>query len=190
MTNFIKVIADLLGNDKFINGLRKVGGQKRYHQEPDALVHSALVAAEAVKIWGPNTLMVLVAWLHDLGKITAHVQKPNGDFSYPDHARVGGELLKEFISEELPQFTVIQWYIINHIRPLHWAGCDYSREEAMESLSNHSNLQVTNDMFDNLVRLSICDVLGAIPEDKDQQERTVKYLESLLKRPIPLLPAL
>ena len=185
MTNIKLIIANILGNSEFIEGLKRVGGQTRYHQEGNALIHTIMVMIQAAIMWGADNLMVLVALMHDVGKITAHVRKPNGDFSYPNHAKVGAEMLGSFIDEALPEFPLIKWYVANHIRPLHWGGCGYDRNEAMEQVANHSDITVSDEMFDNLVKLAICDVLGSIPEDKGDQRRSVEYLESLLKRPIP-----
>jgi hypothetical protein len=152
-----------------------VGGHKKYHLEGDALKHTLLVASEAAKRFGSGSLMHLVAILHDVGKIRHHVELPDGSFQYPHHSDGGADELGIFISEDLPEFQEIRWYVYHHIQPLFFPH-DMSREEAK------GIVEAPNDeWFDNLVGLVICDLNGSHAIDGPQSEK-LAYLESLIQK--------
>ena len=134
--------------------LREVGGHKVYHLEGDAQTHTMLVMLEAIKLFGIDSLMVLVALLHDVGKIYSSVCNGPGDWSYPNHARAGAENLDKFLPPSHPQFLVVQWYIANHIKPLFWRGKDL--RSAIQAMNVPTGASIVD-----LAKLAICDVLGS-----------------------------
>ena len=176
MTDFKYLIEQLLQNEEF-KKLELVGGHTTYHLEGDALTHTLLVAEFAKQRWGKYSLMHCVALLHDIGKITHHVKHGEGDFTYPHHSDGGAEELGNFISEDLPEFEEIKWYVYNHIKPMFWAY-NLTRDQAKAEL--HGNFD--DQMFNNLIGLVICDLKGSmcIPEVQQDQDKKIKFLESLI----------
>ena len=135
--------------------LREVGGHKVYHLEGDAYTHTMLVMLHAIKLFGIDSPMVLVALLHDIGKIYTSVCHGPGDWSYPNHAKIGAENLDKFLPVSHPEFFKVQWYIANHIKPLFWIGKDL--EEVIPSMQVPEGCSIVA-----LAELAICDILGSL----------------------------
>lgn len=160
---------------RFLN-LAQIGGGKRYHREGNALTHTFLVFLEAMRMWPTEPKMWVTALLHDIGKLRACYIKENGDWSYPQHATAGVSMLSEYYPQDWEYHDEIKWYIGNHIKPLNWRDEYSNREEAKKSLRGN----VTDEMFDNLVKLAICDLRGCITANEGDKEENIKYLQSLL----------
>jgi len=179
MNNYRDKIIALLNNEEFYR-LSEVGGQKEHHQEGSAFVHSILVSYEAVRKWGEYSMMHLVALLHDVGKISHHEIDLNGDYSYRGHAEAGAEELHWFISPLEDDFPLIQWYVRNHAKPLYWRGKKLKRSEAFQKIKEGSSLEVTDEMFDNLCYLAICDIKGSKHANEADAEKDILYLKGLV----------
>ena len=133
----------------------EIGGHKVYHLEGDAYTHTMLVMMHAIKLFGIESPMVLVALLHDVGKIYTSVCHGPGDWSYPNHAKAGAENLDKFLPVSHPEFFKVQWYIANHIKPLFWIGKDL--EEVIPSMNVPEGCSIVA-----LAELAICDILGSL----------------------------
>lgn len=168
-------IKQILHDARFLH-LAQIGGGRKYHREGNALTHTFLVFLEAMRMWPTEPKMWVVALLHDIGKLKAYYVKENGDWSYPQHAAAGVSMLSIFYPMDLDHYDEVRWYIGNHIKPLTWRNETYDRQTAKESLRG----PVTDEMFDNLVRLAICDLRGSITADERDKEENIKYLQSLL----------
>ena len=126
-----------------------------------------------------NLMMQCVALLHDIGKILVGRQKDDGDWEYPDHSIVGAEMLEIFIDPTYIRFKEMQWFIRNHIKPLFWRNKGLTREQALKTLSEHPSGEITENTFNNLIDLVICDLQGSIPADYVDSVETINYLRSL-----------
>ena len=125
--DYTPLINQIMRSDEF-QKLKNIGGHKVYHLEGNALFHTMLVKQAAERKFGKGHFMVLVAVLHDIGKIYTSVCNGENDWSYPHHSDGGAMRLNKFIPETTPEFYAIQWYIYNHIRPLFWMGKDMKAE--------------------------------------------------------------
>lgn len=167
-----KIFSQFCENPEFMK-LEEVGGQKKFHQEGNALVHTRLVLNEAEKEFTTpeEEFMLTVAALHDIGKIyTSWQDSKSGDWFYPDHSTCGGlsGILRKFVDPKDPMFPTYQWYITNHIRPLFWRG-----KGKVETTRPVSNLCTTQ----RLARLAICDIKGSISDEP--QDELITYLRSI-----------
>ena len=154
MLNILSEILNVLQLPEF-QKLREIGGHKVYHLEGDAYTHTMLVMLQAIKLFGIDSIMVLVAALHDIGKIYTSICHGPGDWSYPNHAKAGAENLDKFLPVSHPEFFKVQWYIANHIKPLFWIGKDL--EEVIPSMNVPEGCSIVA-----LAELAICDILGSL----------------------------
>ena len=147
--------------------LREIGGHRVYHLEGDALTHTMRVALFAAEEFGANSFEVLLALLHDVGKIYSSVYNGPNDWTYPGHAKAGAENLDKFLPVSHPDFSKVQWYIANHIKPLFWRGKNIGEEIA--------KLQVPEGCsIITLLDLVICDVLGS--KSVEPQDELLRFL--------------
>lgn len=155
--------------------LAGIGGHKVYHHEGNALIHTTMVIEEAKKMFPDEPLMVRVAALHDIGKIYTSICNGPDDWSYPDHSVCGSlkGILAKFISLQDEDFTKIQWYIRNHIKPLFWKKDNFDNTLPIVMMENAPE----GCSFHNLARLAVCDIRGSI-SDVDQTE-LINFLLSL-----------
>lgn len=141
-----KYVIEIINNPSFLR-LKEIGGGKVYHNEGDAYIHSLLVYQESLHYWQDSD-MNLISLLHDIGKVYTGKMKENGDWEYPDHARVGAARLEEFVPAELAAdecfMEKARWYISNHVKPLFWQATPEA---------NFRNL--------NLAKLALCDLAGS-----------------------------
>lgn len=151
--------------------LAKIGGCKKYHQEGNALIHTIMAMDYCHKNYEFDCELLSLCMLHDIGKIYSSIEK-DGDWSYPNHAKIGAENLYKFVSPEDKDFQKIQWYIANHIKPLFW---------------KEKGITVTLPIpegctLDKLRKLAICDLQGSIPDEseKENQKELIKYLIKLI----------
>jgi hypothetical protein len=151
--------------------LREIGGHKVYHLEGDAYTHTMLVMLHAIESFGIESLMVLVALLHDVGKIYISVCNGPGDWSYPNHARAGAENLDKFLPISHPEFSKVQWYIANHIKPLFWRGKDLG--EAIANMNVPEGCSIVA-----LAELAICDVKGS--KSVEPQSELLNFLQDFV----------
>ena len=154
MPNILSEILNVLQLPEF-QKLREIGGHKVYHLEGDAYTHTMLVMLQAIKLFGIDSPMVLVAELHDIGKIYSSVCNGPGDWSYPNHAKIGAENLDKFLPVSYPEFFSVQWYIANHIKPLFWRGKDL--KIVISSMQVPEGCSIVA-----LAELAICDILGSL----------------------------
>lgn len=158
-----KILISILTNPEF-QKLQYVGGGKQYHNEGSAFVHSLLVFYNSFEFWNSD-IMNTIALLHDIGKIYTGRPKSNGDWEYPNHAKIGAEQLTQFLPEELQHDWFIEpakFYISNHIKPLFW------KEYPTPTLDNK-----------NLARLAICDLKGSYSAESQQDK--LDFLYNFLK---------
>lgn len=161
MINY-SIVKDIICNPEF-QKLQYVGGGQEYHQEGSAFVHSLLVFQNSFEFWNsPETSnMNYIALLHDVGKIYTGREKANGDWEYPNHARIGSEALQQFLPDILlkPEFILpAKWFIANHIKPLFWGYNGFPQK-------TENNIE--------LAKLAICDLKGSFsrePQDDKIQE--------------------
>lgn len=150
-----KIAWDIILNPEF-QKLQFIGGGQEYHQEGSAFVHSLLVFRNSYEFFG--NAMNYIALLHDIGKIYTGRQKSNGDWEYPNHARIGAEHLEEFLPDELKCSSFIEpakFYISNHIKPLFWEQKGYP-ERSIKNI--------------NLAKLAICDLKGSISRESQEDK--------------------
>lgn len=161
--------------------LEPIGGQKRYHNEGNAWMHTLMVLNEGLTTFPENPLMHKVCLLHDIGKAFTSIRKPDGDWEYPDHAQCGSfrGILCKFLPENDPFFQVIQWYINNHIKPLYWKQKGYSMPPKSYALSQ--GLYERYCTPELLTKLALCDLAGSVPDpsERDAQAEIAQYLLTL-----------
>lgn len=180
MENYQSLIDEIRSSKKF-QELSKIGGHKEYHLEGNALVHTDLVVSEAEHKFGKGHFMVLVALLHDIGKIYTSInnepENPNSmNWSYPHHSDGGAKRLNEFIPETMKEFKSIQWYIFNHIQPLFWIGKDIN-VEAEKIMSHVPNNDFNHCKMSWLRDLAVCDIKGSY--SVKSQDQLINYLETI-----------
>ena len=168
--NFLPEVLNVLQLPEF-QKLREIGGHKVYHLEGDAYTHTMLVMMHAIKLFGIDSLMVLVALLHDVGKIYTSVCHGPGDWSYPNHAKAGAENLDKFLPISHPEFFRVQWYIANHIKPLFWRDKDLG--EAIFNMHVPEGCSIVT-----LVELAICDILGS--KSVEPQDELLNFLQDFV----------
>jgi len=61
-----------------------------HHPEGDAFEHTMRVVSNLQK--GADERLCMAALLHDVGKVSTQVVKPNGNLAFPGHARVGADM--------------------------------------------------------------------------------------------------
>ena len=172
------VTHEIIHSSEFLK-LANIGGCHQYHQEGNALTHTFLVYLAAQEMFPSDLMMQCVALLHDIGKILTGRQKPDGNWEYPNHSIVGAEMLDAFIDPELTCFKEMQWFIRNHIKPLFWRNKGLNREQALATLTPYPSGEITEDTFNNLIDLVICDLKGSIPDDYADTIETINYLRGL-----------
>jgi hypothetical protein len=170
MCDLIPQLSNVLQLPEF-QKLREIGGHKVYHLEGDAYTHTMLVVLHAIELFGIESPMVLVALLHDVGKIYTSVCNGPGDWSYPNHARAGAENLDKFLPTSHPEFFKVQWYIANHIKPLFWRGKDLG--EAISNMNVPEGCSIVA-----LAELAICDVKGS--KSVEPQSELLNFLQDFV----------
>ena len=126
---------------------------------------------QAIKLFGIDSPMVLVAELHDIGKIYSSVCNGPGDWKYPNHAKIGAENLDKFLSTSHPEFFKVQWYIANHIKPLFWRGKDL--KIVISSMQVPEGCSIVA-----LAELAICDILGS--KSVEPQDELLNFLQDFV----------
>lgn len=159
---------------KNLKKLRRIGGCKAYHNEGNAFTHTLLVYKAAKKIFhgSDRKMMLKVAILHDIGKISCGKKKENGDWEYPYHSPVGGKVLDQFLPKNDPDFLKIQWYITNHIKPLFW------REE--KDIEKVQKNLIPGVSIRNLALLAIADLMGSYTDEEHKEDKK-KNIRNLWK---------
>ena len=170
MPNILSEILNVLQLPEF-QKLREIGGHKVYHLEGDAYTHTMLVMLQAIKLFGIDSPMVLVAELHDIGKIYSSVCNGPGDWKYPNHAKIGAENLDKFLPTSYPEFFSVQWYIANHIKPLFWRGKDL--KIVISSMQVPEGCSIVA-----LAELAICDILGS--KSVEPQDELLNFLQDFV----------
>ena len=155
------LVKSIITNPEF-QKLQYIGGGKQYHQEGSAFVHSLLVFQNSFEFW-QDDVMNIVALLHDIGKIYTGRPKANGDWEYPNHAKIGAENLFRFLPEETDGYDFIQFCIANHIKPLFW------KEYPPYTIRNIS-----------LAKLAICDLKGSI--SAESQDDKIQWLYNFIQK--------
>lgn len=173
--NYQQLINQIMNSDEF-QKLKNIGGHKIYHLEGDAFHHTMLVVESAEKRFGKGHFMVLVALLHDIGKIYTSIRNGENDWSYPHHSDGGAMRLANFIPESTPEFYAIQWYIYNHIKPLFWRGKDM-KTETKNILSRMPSKGKHLCKMTWLRDLALCDISGS--HSVEPQTELVNFLENL-----------
>ena len=191
-TSYKLEIEALIKNEEF-QKLATIGGQTPFHLEDNALVHTNMVAREAVGIFGQYSFMHLVALLHDIGKIYTGRLKTDGvNWEYPHHSDGGAIVLQIWRSLGIitlsgEDYILAKWLIFNHIQTLFMKG---SRAECIENLKSRMQtlkgsgwfediMNVDVDQhFDKLVWLGVCDITGS--KSAQSQDETIKKLQTLL----------
>lgn len=168
--NYLPEISYVLQLPEF-QRLREIGGHKVYHLEGDAMVHTMLVVMHAINRFGFGSMMVLVALLHDIGKIYSSIEHGPGDWTYPNHARMGAISLEKFLPTSHPDFLKVQWYIANHIKPLFWRGKNLSDEIAMLDVPEGCSVI-------DLAELAICDIKGS--QSVEPQDDLLEFLQEFV----------
>lgn len=161
-TSVKEMAVQIITNPEF-QKLQYIGGGKEYHNEGSAFVHSLLVFKNSFEIWSPG-FMNITALLHDIGKIYTGRPKENGDWEYPNHAKIGADNLYKFIPECYRGTAYegnMNWFIANHIKPLFWT--EYP-EFCIENVE--------------LARLAICDLKGSYSA-KPQTDK-ISFLQSFI----------
>ena len=130
-----------------------------------------LVMLQAIKLFGIDSPMVLVAELHDIGKIYSSICHGPGDWSYPNHAKIGAENLDKFLPTSHPEFFSVQWYIANHIKPLFWRGKDL--KIVISSMQVPEGCSIVA-----LAELAICDILGS--KSVEPQDELLNFLQDFV----------
>ena len=154
----------LNGDRDYILRLTEIGGGQEYHQEGNALTHTFLVTEAAMKLFGDDKLMVLSAFLHDIGKIETGYEKPNGDWAYPGHSQKGAEVLHYVYDESNEDFKQIQWYVRHHIKPLFWKSSE-ERAELAKTAPEGCSIR-------NLAGLAYCDLCGSYSREPQIELKT------------------
>ena len=95
MKNYQPLIDQIMQSNEF-QKLKQIGGHKQFHLEGDAFYHTMLVVKAAERKFGKGHFMVLVALLHDIGKIYTSVCNGENDWSYPHHSDGGAKRLGNF----------------------------------------------------------------------------------------------
>lgn len=166
-------IKELWKNPEFLK-LHEIGGHLEYHLEGDALRHTELVVEEAKKIWNPESPMILVAALHDIGKIYSSVCHGPGNWEYPGHAQAGVDNLGKFINPDDPLYPTLAWFIGNHIKPLFWKHSKNLERDFAKILPGPGELCTVK----NLALLALCDVRGSIAREKNP---ALRWLEEFTR---------
>ena len=175
-TAMITTLEEIIACPEF-QKLDGIGGHKMYHLEGSALTHTMMVIAEAKKMFPYEPMMWRVAALHDIGKIYCSIENGPNDWSYPDHSIVGSlkGILGKFISLQDESFIQIQWYIRNHIKPMHWL---YDGDKVTRDIAEMKANMPTRCSIDNLIKFVICDIRGS--KSIVDQTSTIEYLEDLI----------
>lgn len=181
--NYQPLIDAIMQSDEF-QKLKNIGGHKKYHLEGDAFYHTMLVVDAAEKKFGKGHFMVLVALLHDIGKIYTSVCNGENDWSYPHHSDGGAMRLGNFLPESMPEFYAIQWYIYNHIRTLFWIDSSDLVAEFKKILSKAPKRCRHLCRLAWLRDLGLCDLEGSY--SVEPQTRLRNFLANLK---FPLLAA-
>lgn len=158
------IVRDIIRNPEF-QRLQYVKGGLEYHGEGCALTHSLLVFHNSFEFWNtPETrYMNYIALLHDCGKPDTGREKPNGDWEYPNHARIGAEVLEKFLPDILlkPEFILpAKWFIANHIKPLFWGYNGFPQK-------TENNIE--------LAKLAICDLKGSFSREPQDEKIASLY---------------
>lgn len=180
-------ILDSLESNQEYQRLKDVPGGDKYHREGSAMVHTAMTVEAAKKEFGEDSFMVLVAALHDVGKIYTARPKDENNYEYPFHAKTGAEdkILSQFIPQDHPLYKTIQWYVANHMKPMFFIDKDpekLANEKKFIMLYAPSRLAT----MENLARLTKCDINGSRSEEP--QTRNLEYLDKLIKEDRMITP--
>lgn len=165
--------------------LTPIGGHKVFHREGDSWKHTKRVMFELSKIssWGAEAGK-LIGLIHDIGKSRGFAVDKDGWFTYPNHSRLGGEMLGEYISPDKPYFPILKWLVSNHIKTLFIKN---NEEKELKNLWDSIPEGFDkNESMVALLELGIADIRGSKPiRDHHMmvsRQADLRYLINLRKR--------
>lgn len=165
--------------------LTPIGGHKIFHREGNSWAHTQRVMFELSKIssWGPEAGK-LIGLIHDIGKSRGYSVDKDGWFTYPNHSRLGGEMLSEYISPDKKYFPILKWLVSNHIKTLFIKN---NEEKELKNLWDSIPEGFDkNKAMTALLELGIADIRGSKPLREKymlvSRQADLRYLMNLRKR--------
>lgn len=165
--------------------LTPIGGHKVFHREGNSWAHTQRVMHELSKIssWGPQAGK-LIGLIHDIGKSRGFAVDKDGWFTYPNHSRLGGEMLEDYISPTKEYFPILKWLVSNHIKTLFIHN---NERKELENLWNSIPEGFDkNEAMTALLELGIADIRGSRPMRAHHmmvsRQADLRYLMNLRKR--------
>lgn len=165
--------------------LTPIGGHKVFHREGNSWAHTQRVMFELSKIssWGA-TAGKLIGLIHDIGKSRGFAVDKDGWFTYPNHSRLGGEMLEDYISPTRQYFPLLKWLVSNHIKTLFIKSNEEKElKNLWDSIPEGFN---KNQAMTALLELGIADIRGSRPMRDHHmmvsRQADLRYLMNLRKR--------
>lgn len=142
--------------------LTPIGGHRIFHREGNSWEHTQRVMYELSRIssWGPEAGK-LIGLTHDIGKSRGYAVDKDGWFTYPNHSRLGGEMLSEYISPNKEYYPILKWIVENHIKTLFIKSNEEKElKKLWDSIPEGFD---KNQAMTALLELGIADIRGSKP---------------------------
>ena len=172
----------------YIENLKIQGFHKQWHNEGCALNHMKLVhnamceLCDEYNIEGIERMILVVsAFLHDIGKSVTGILKEDGNWSFPNHAPIGGNIVRTILwDEDINIRESICFFVRNHMKPqyiLHSKKKEYD----MFKLSYECQFLPKITTLRNLWLIKVSDMLGCQKDEtiEDDCEESLDFFKSL-----------
>ena len=141
----------------YVDEMRQTPQGTDYHPEGDCYIHSRIVYDRAKEY--DDIDLVLVAFLHDIGKVD--VTKPNkkGGWSAHGHERISANIVdrnRQWVSRMGANFKDVKEIVENHMRIKQMDRMRPHKQEMMRNLKN----------YEKLVKFSKCDDMTTLTDEE------------------------
>lgn len=169
----------------YIEKLQECGFHALWHNEKSAYEHSILVYKEMEKYCNENDIngnerliLLLSAYLHDIGKSASGVLKEDGNWSFPNHALKSQYICRFLLwNEPFEIREAICWFVGNHMRPYFIIDSSHSERDLI-GISYSCPYLPTITTMKNLYVLKQCDFNGSIKTATDDFEERIAFFKN------------
>lgn len=159
---------------EYITQLKKCGYHHLWHNEANAYEHCKMVHNAMLEICEKNKIaylerkiLLVSAFLHDIGKSHKGELKEDGDWSFPMHAYYGEHIVRTLLwNESIEIREAICFFVRNHMKPYYIPEAKDIKKSLL-TLAYECPFLPTITTVKNLILLKEADCKGAIKAQED-----------------------
>lgn len=174
----------------FMQNLTEQGFHHEWHNEGCVLNHMKNVHNEMCKLCKKNNIdgverkiLVLSAFLHDIGKAVTGYMRDNGDWSFPHHAKKGMEIFMDLCKDtddDRELVNSIAYFIRYHMKPNYIVFSRNKKKDIIKlAAANIFNSKYCT--LKNLKTIKLADYLGCFRAMEDDTNEALEVFEKEAK---------